>query len=226
MAQTLDEIKSSAPRSNFPETILTMAEVTAPNTKQLQYINQYNQAAASGNWTRCSEILIEAKKDASAGDLARCKIGSEQFNTLVDEIKAVELYYKGEMDDYFSSLMAYVDKCAQSSLGLDDSQSSVRTSYSSAKIDEKLAAITTIIEVPVLAKNWQTRSDGSYVQTCSAENITSDSYPMWYLKGNPSAEEYESFCYISSMETGDGQVTFTCASDVPTKDLIIMVKGY
>ena len=222
----IENIRNSAPRSNFPEVILTMAEVSAPNTKQLQYIAQYNKAAADGNWAKCKEILASAIKDATAGDLSTCKITSEGFNTLVDEVKAIELYYKGEMDSYFTALSNYIDKCAQNALGLDDTTSSITTSYSSAKIDEKLAAITTIIEVSLPAKSWVANDNGTYTQTVTANNITADSYPMWYLKGTPTAEEYESFCYISSMETGVGEVTFTCSSDVPTKDLVIMIKGY
>lgn len=222
----IESIKSSAPRSNFPQAILTMAEVTAPNTKQLQYIAQYNSAAASGDWTKCKELLESAKSDSAAGDLSGCKITSEGFNTLVDEIKAIELYYNSEMEKYFSELSTYIDQCSQSSLGLDDTTSSINTSYSSAKIDEMLAAITTVLELSVPVSGWTQQTDGSYTQTLTATNITEDSYPMWYIKGTPSAEEYESFCYISSMETGNGTVTFTCASDVPTVDLTIMVKGY
>lgn len=223
---TLETIKASAPRSNFPQSILTMAEVSAPNTSQLQYIAQYNQAAMTSNWTKCKQILETAKADSSAGDLSACKITSEGFNTLVDEIKAVEIYYNTEMENYFAQLLTYIDRCAQNALGLDDYTSSVVTSYSSAKIDEKLAAITTIIELSLPVKNWKSNDDGTYTMTVDAPNITTNSYPMWYLKGTPTAEEYESFCYISSMETGDSQVTFTCTSDVPTVDLSIMVKGY
>lgn len=226
MATVTETIRESAPRSNFPSTILKMNNVTAPNTAQLKYIAQYNAAAADGDWTTCKEILEKAKADASAGDLSGCKITSEGFNTLVDEIKAVELYYNSEMDNYFAELTAYVDKCGQESLGLDDSTSSTKTSYSSEKIDSLLAAITTITEVTVLASAWTADSSGRYTQTCTVENITAESYPDWYLKGSPTADEYESFCYISSMETNDGSVTFTCASDVPTHDLTIMIKGY
>ena len=222
----IESIKASAPRSNFPQTILTMAEVSAPNTKQLQYIAQYNKAAADGDWAKCKEILDTAAVDTAAGDLSGCKITSEGFNTLVDEIKAVELYYNSEMDNYFSELKTYIDKCSQEALGLDDNVSSNKTAYSSTKIDAMLAAITTILELSVPISGWTQQTDGSYTQTLTAANITADSYPMWYIKGTPTSEEYESFCYISSMETGDGTVTFTCASDVPTKDLTIMVKGY
>ena len=225
MADTAS-IREAAPLSNFPQTVLTMAKVSAPNTKQLQYIAQYNKAAADGDWAKCSEILSTAQSDSAAGDLSGCKITSEGFNTLIDEIKAIEFYYNAEMTQYFSELSTYIDQCSQSALGLDDTTSSINTSYSSAKIDEKLAAITTILELNVPVSGWTQQADGSYTQTLTAANITADSYPMWYIKGTPSAEEYESFCYISSMETGDGTVTFTCASDVPTLDLTIMIKGY
>lgn len=226
MATVTETIRASAPRSNFPSTILKMSEVSAPNTAQLKYIAQYNAAAAEGDWTTCKDILNNAKADVTAGDLSGCKITSEGFNTLVDEIKAVELYYNSQMDSYFSELKTYIDKCSQETLGLDDSTSSSKTSYSSEKIDSLLAAITTITEVAVSASKWTKNSDGTYSQTCTAANITADSNPDWYLKGNPSAEEYESFCYISSMETKNGSVTFSCASDVPTNDLTIMIKGY
>ena len=222
----LASIKSSAPRSNFPQTVLTMEEVSAPNTKQLQYIAQYNQAAADGDWTKCKTILDSASSDSAAGDLSKCKITSESFNTLVDEIKAIELYYNGEMESYFSQLTEYVTKCGQEAVGLDDTTSSATTSYSSAAIDKKLAAITTILTVTLKADSWTQNDDGSYTQSVSASNVTADSYPLWYIKGTPSATEYESFCYISSMETGEGTLTFTCSSDVPTVDLTIIVKGY
>lgn len=225
-AATLASIKKSAPRSNFPQTVLTMSEVSAPNTKQLQYIAQYNQAAASGDWTKCKEILASAQSDSSVGDLNKCKISSEGFNTLVDEIKAVELYYNSEMDTYFTNLKNYVDKCATSELGISDSTSSTTTSYSSAAIDKKLAAITTIASVTVKAASWSKQSNGTYTQTVSVSNMTANSYPLWYISGTPTAEQYESFCYISSMTTASGKVTFTCASDVPTVDLTIMIKGY
>lgn len=226
MADITSTIRESAPRSNFPQTVLTMEEVSAPNTKQLEYIAQYNKAAAEGDWAKCKAILKSAKSDGAAGDLSTCKITSEGFNTLVDEIKAVELYYNSEMDEYFKELSDYVTTCAQNAVGLNDNISSTTTSYSSAKIDSLLATLTTVIEVSLPKNSWKANADGTYSQTATAAKITSSSYPMWYLKGTPDAETYESFCYISSMETLDGSVVFTCSSDVPTVDLTIMIKGY
>lgn len=67
-------------------------------------------------------------------------------------------------------------------------------------------------------------SSAPYTQTVTLDGISADAYPMWYFNGTPTADEFEAFSYISSMETGDGTLTFTAVSERPETDVSIMIK--
>ena len=220
MSEIGDLIRAEAPLSTFPDGILSMEKLSAPTATQLQLILQYNEAVAEGDWTTCQNILN------TNPDLERCRINTTDFNKIIDEIKAIELYYQEEMDDYFDALDAEIARRAAEASKINDSSISLTTTYSSEKIEDMFDKITEITHVELPLADWEsTGGSAPYTQTVEVTGMTADSYPLWYYDGTPDADQYETFCYISSMETASGEVTFTCASDAPIATVYIMIKG-
>lgn len=85
-----------------------------------------------------------------------------------------------------------------------------------------LDALFTIHTVTLPAGGWS--AEAPYTQTVVLEGMTAAAYPQWYISGTPTEAEFEAFSMISTMETGNGTVTFTAVSDKPGTDVTIMIK--
>lgn len=84
----------------------------------------------------------------------------------------------------------------------------------------KFEALTKITKIMLSASGWSDKA-----QTKTVAGITEASFPDWYFDGEPTEEQYEAFCMITSMKTNNGSVTFRCAGDTPTVDVPVMIKG-
>ena len=239
MSEIGDRIKEQAPLSFFPDAILSVKKLSAPTAAQVQYILAYNAAAAASNWTECRAILNDHP------ELERCRVSTTDYNTIIDEIKAIELYYQEEMEAHFDALEAEVARRAQIAIGINDGAASDSTSYSSNKIEDMVNSLDdkmnhiSHVSLPLvgwkdangatirpLAEDEENPFTAPYTQIVAVAGMGADSYPLWYYDGEPTADQYETFCYVSSMETGANElVTFTCASDLPIADINIMIKG-
>ncbi len=90
---------------------------------------------------------------------------------------------------------------------------------------ESIAKMTALNIVNIAPSDWAASGSG-FTATKTVTGMTSDSYPLWYYSGTPTAEQYEAFCAISSMATGANSVTFRF-EDTPKPEvtLSIMIKG-
>lgn len=230
MSEIGDRIKDQAPLSFFPDEIISVNKLSAPTAAQLALIMQYNAAASRNDWATCQQILSDNP------GLKNCRITSTDYNTIIDEIRAIELYYNQEMEQHFADLQSETFRQAR----IDDSQASDGSTFSSNKINSLLDRIEHISHVPVPLVGWtdaqgrtirKLQEDESnpfvapYTQSISIQGMRNNSYPLWYYDGEPTAEQYETFCYVSSLETRTDQIKLTCSSDIPQADIRIMIKG-
>mgnify|MGYP003297165811 CR=1 FL=1 len=106
----------------------------------------------------------------------------------------------------------------------DATAAAIGVTSSDPTVNEALAKLAHTTAITVPASRWS--STKPYSQTVSVSGVTEDMNPDYTL--NPSATSEaaaEGFGYISTMETGNGTVTFRCNTDLPTVDLPIVLKG-
>ena len=211
-----EDIREAAPLSTFPDGYIEVSKLTAPTSEEAALIVQYNEALSQGDYATCQQIL------ANNPNLKNCRISVDAYNTIIDEIKAIEMYYMERVDTFVTELAAHT-------VGIDDSSSSATNTYSSAKID-KMHNIQTL-QIP--AANWVGTS-APYTQSISITGyggtaVTAADKPEIFFNTSSvavaDAEDYAEQCaYIYNIATGAGVLNLT-AYEKPTFDIYIDVKG-
>ncbi len=91
-------------------------------------------------------------------------------------------------------------------------------------INEALAKLAHTTSITVPSSGWS--SSAPYTQTVSVSGVTASMNIEYALSPTASTEAAaEGFGFISTMETGNGTVTFKCITDKPTVNLPIVLKG-
>lgn len=83
--------------------------------------------------------------------------------------------------------------------------------------------LTHVSNVTLPVSGWS--STAPYTQTVQLIGTTAESFPDWYVAGEPSEDEFESFSFITSLTTSENTLTFKCAADKPKVNVHIMLKG-
>lgn len=211
-----EDIREAAPLSTFPDGYIEVSKLTAPTSEEAALIVQYNAALQEGDYATCQQILNNNP------NLKNCRISVDAYNTIIDEIKAIEMFYMEQVDTLVTDLAAHT-------VGIDDSAPSSTNTYSSAKI-EKLNNVQTIT---VPAASWA-GSSAPYTQSVAitgyqSSAVTASDKPEIFFNTDSiavtNAEDYAEQCaYIYNIATGSGVLNLT-AYDKPTMDIYIDVKG-
>ncbi|MCQ2148562.1 MAG: hypothetical protein MJZ16_13780 [Bacteroidales bacterium] len=85
-------IDTRTPLAAFPDKYIQIARKTAPNSEQLTLINQYNTFIKNQDYLSASNLL------ANNPSLASCRFSTEDYNIIIDEIKATEIYFKEKVE--------------------------------------------------------------------------------------------------------------------------------
>lgn len=129
MPTLIETIHDEAPLASFPDSVIAVSKVSAPSEAETTQIINYNAALAVGNYAVCQQIL------ANYPNLLNCQITSTTINTIIDEIKAIELYYNGSISQMISEAAAHAGQ-------INDSSASTITTYSSSKINELISSLS------------------------------------------------------------------------------------
>lgn len=92
MAST--NIKTAAPLAAFPDNYIGLTRKTNPTVQQMQLIQQYNSKIASGDAAGAAAIIT------ANPTLVNCEFSPTDFNTMIDEIKAVEIFFNEQVRDF------------------------------------------------------------------------------------------------------------------------------
>ena len=212
-----EDIREEAPLSTFPDGYIEVSKLTAPTAAEAALIVQYNEALSEGDYATCQQILNNNP------NLNNCRISVDAYNTIIDEIQALEMYYMENVDDMITEI-------AQHTVGIDDTAPSATNTYSSLKIERS----NHIAQIQVPASGW-TPSGGEYVQTVSITTaypnipVTSADRPeIFFNTDNISAVDAEEYvaqtAYIYNITTGSNVLNLK-AYDLPTMTIYIDAKG-
>ena len=226
--ETRTKIEDVAPLASFPDDYIQVARLTAPNATKAGLIREYNQLLQAGNYTEATTFL------ANHTELNECRVTLDTYNRIVDEIKALEVFFDGD-------IQSFIEQIAQEEVGIDDSSASATNSYSSQKIESLIAQVSrqiskmNNIQTIKLAKDSDWTGSGPFTQTVSitgyqGDTVTANDRPEIYYNSQhvTSATDMESYAeqcgYISKIETAAGSLVATAFSK-PTMDIYIDVKG-
>lgn len=221
-------IRQQAPLATFPDGYIQVPKLTAPTAAEAALIIQYNSALAQGDTATCQSILTNNP------NLNNCRITVNNYNTIIDELRAIEMYYNEEVQTAISAATAAAS-------GINDSTPSNVSTYSSNKVNalindvsRQISKMNNIQSVKFDKGNAWTGS-GPYTQSKSITGYGGDAvvstdrpeiyYTSKHLSSVSDMEDYEEQCgYISRIETGNG-VLIATAYERPTMDIYVDVKG-
>ena len=230
-----DNIRQAAPLATFPDGYIQVPKLTAPTAAEAVLITQYNSALAQGDTTTAESIL------ANNPNLNNCRISVNNYNTIIDELKAIEMFYNEEVQDV-------LDTATAQAAGINDSTPSNVSAYSSNKVDELVSevndSVSTLerrinkmnnIQTIKFDKNASWTGSGPYTQSKNISGYGGDAvistdrpetfYNSEHLSTAADMEAYDEQCgYISKIETGNG-VLIATAYERPTMDIYVDVKG-
>lgn len=201
------------PRSKFPGSVCiapNMIDVTAELRKPVE---EYERAWNENNSSKMQSLL------SSYPDLARTLFNSDKFNTLLDEIKATQRYYKESVEDNVTDLI-------QHSIGIKDnatSDSDKRVNAYSGYKTEYLAGKVIATNVSLPTSGWVSDSESG------ADFHFKYVYKNDVIKSNDEVEIYFSndsiiaagkACIVIKDNSGNQNITFI-AKKKPTKNLTI-----
>jgi len=209
------------PLATFPDGYISVPKLTAPSSAEAALIVQYNEALEQGDYATCQQILTNNP------NLNNCRITVDAYNTIIDEIKSIEIYYNQEVGALITGLAA-------SKVGIDDSTPSPTNAYSSSKIEAMIGRMNHIAAIEVPASGWSL-SNGEYLQTVTittmypGTSVTSTDTPeIYYNSANISADDAEQYAeecaYIYNIATGSNVLNLK-AYDLPTMTIYIDAKG-
>ena len=209
------------PRSNFPvsvdnwENMLDINAITAPIAAQ------YNNLIAANNFTGAAALL------ESNPDLKKTLFNAEKINQLMDGIKALQKFFKDEVE-------TYVDELFSNTIGIDDDaegDAQATNAYSIKKINELLGTMNNVLLITFPTANWAEEGE-LYTQTVEVQGITENDQPLLVrnVDDTSDAATLKSYNKAYSMLTNgvgitnNGSVTWKCYKK-PTIDITVGLKG-
>ena len=91
-------------------------------------------------------------------------------------------------------------------------------------VNDALAKLVHTTEITLANTGWT--SSAPYKKSVNVSGMTAGMNIEYALSPSATtAAQYESFGYISTVETLDGAIRFTCMSDKPTVNIPIVLKG-
>lgn len=218
------------PHSAFPGKICDAPNMVDLSPTLRPIAEQYKAADMINDTDTMSRLLN------TYPDLKRSLFNAEKHNVALDEIKALQTYYKDDVQ-------GMIRQIAQNTVGINDSPADAQkelTTYSSEKIDTLLdqtnravdrskEAVTQVRSLSLSAGGWSAAVP--YTQTVSLSGITSADAPVISISIPASATPAEvkaqnkSYGYIDRAVTNDGSITFYCYNKKPIVNFSVNVKG-
>lgn len=227
--------EENTPLAKFPEGVSDQPRKSDPTALILPVINQYKAYADAGNLEACSALKEQYP------ELAKFIFSSLDFNTLTDEIKALQHYQLTNIDQLIQDV-------SNNTIGINDNPATTAeakvNAFSGYKVNNLINTATTALNNTITNSATQlkhvkllTLNAGSwsatapYTQTAAAAGVTASDQPMVsiYLPGGISAANVKihnkNYAMIDRAVTGNGTITFYCYNKKPTVNFQVMIKG-
>ena len=224
------------PLAAFPDNIIAVPKISAPTEAQLQLILEYNQYVAAGNLTAANAII------SANPDLNNCRMTTDDYNTIIDEIKAIEIFFNDQVQDFIDTAEA---RAAQAPMGLDDTTISDQTTYTSTKMERTFY-------IDIQPNQWSETRPGVWQATVASSDYADDDEDHAGTKAGlsrissgmspviairyPATDEStpvdksrkrmldKAFSVVYLAQTGTESITFT-ACENPNGPIYLRVKG-
>lgn len=207
------------PRSQFPGAIDNWDNMQDVSMELKPVVEQYERLWAQNDNAGLVELLSQNPT------LILCLFNAEKYNQLLDGIKAVQKYYKEDVEVFLQNL-------AQITIGINDNAAGedlITNTFSADKILRLITSTILVQPLTLLADNWS--STAPYKQAVSFPGITSNDAPTIGLLITEDADpldvkaQKKAWGSVDRAVAEEGVIVFYCYNKKPTVNFNVNVKG-
>lgn len=196
---------SEYPNSNFPDSVCNLANMQDVPSSLVTQMNAYKTAINNNDYTAASTILTNYP------DLLKSLLNPIKINTILDEIKATQQYYKDDVEDMLTTL-------AQVTVGINDSatgEAKLTNAYSASKTEYLSGAVTLATNVTISTTAWDSNLEYTYT---SSSVLANDKIDVYYADKSLLVAA-KAFIYVKTTSV-DGSFILK-ARKLPTASIIV-----
>lgn len=201
------------PRSKFPGNICNapnMIDVTAALRKSAE---EYERAWSENNIEKMRSLL------SSNPDLAKTLFNSDKFNTLLDEVKATQRYYKENVEGNVQELIQHAIGIKDNASSDEEKKVNAYSAYKTEYLTGKIIANNISIPISRWTDDSTSGEDFHYKFVYQNSSIKSTDEVEVFFSNNSILAAGKA-CIVIKDNSGDGNITFI-SKKKPKKDLTI-----